>query len=407
MKMEIKCWKSVLEDDSNLKSVLFEIAQIIKDSKKHDEKIGLLTGKFGLIVFLLYYDKYINQTISHKKVQDQLSEIFYEINKGGSTTTFCDGIAGISWGLSHLVKNEFINFDFEDFYSQISACLHQSMYYYVKEEGYFDFLHGAIGIGMLFTQVNTTQSLKYTQELICLLDDISIKEGNRIKWKSQVITAGSVYNFGLSHGIPSIIAFLANAYKNGIEKRISLELMNGAVNYLLSYESDKSDEISIFPSYVDFNGIPNVNSRLAWCYGDLGTSMSLWLAADATNNQDLKQKVINIFLNSSERTDLIKNGVKDAGICHGSAGIAHIFNRMYNYTGIEKFKSTSIYWFDQTLKLRQFEDGLAGFKAKHSDEAGGWTNQISILEGIAGIGLAMISAVSNIEPKWDECLLLS
>ncbi len=30
-----------------------------------------------------------------------------------------------------------------------------------------------------------------------------------------------------------------------------------------------------------------------------------------------------------------------------------------------------------------------------------------LLEGIAGIGLAMISAVSDIEPIWDECLLLS
>ncbi len=29
------------------------------------------------------------------------------------------------------------------------------------------------------------------------------------------------------------------------------------------------------------------------------------------------------------------------------------------------------------------------------------------LEGIAGIGLAFISAISDIEPAWDEYLLLS
>jgi hypothetical protein len=38
---------------------------------------------------------------------------------------------------------------------------------------------------------------------------------------------------------------------------------------------------------------------------------------------------------------------------------------------------------------------------------GGMVSNYGLLEGIAGIGLAMISAVSEVQPDWDNALLLS
>ena len=113
------------------------------------------------------------------------------------------------------------------------------------------------------------------------------------------------------------------------------------------------------------------------------------------------------FLHASKRRDLKENFVLDAGLCHGTAGIAHIFNRMFINTGVTDFKEASDYWFEETLKMATFEDGLAGYKVWRTKEMGGWTNEYGFLEGIAGIGLAMISTISNINPDWDECLLLS
>jgi hypothetical protein len=34
-------------------------------------------------------------------------------------------------------------------------------------------------------------------------------------------------------------------------------------------------------------------------------------------------------------------------------------------------------------------------------------NNYSFLEGIAGIGLALISSVSQVDPTWDNALLIS
>ncbi len=54
-----------------------------------------------------------------------------------------------------------------------------------------------------------------------------------------------------------------------------------------------------------------------------------------------------------------------------------------------------------------FKDGFCGYKKYRAEEHGGWIPEAGLLEGIAGIGLILISIVSDIEPKWDRCLLLS
>ena len=110
---------------------------------------------------------------------------------------------------------------------------------------------------------------------------------------------------------------------------------------------------------------------------------------------------------STHRKSLSDNMVNDAALCHGTAGIAHIFNRFYHITNIPDFKEAAIYWYNQTIQMSKFEDGLAGYKTCISNDSKKLENCTGFLEGIAGIGLALISSVSDIEPSWDEFLLIS
>lgn len=81
---------------------------------------------------------------------------------------------------------------------------------------------------------------------------------------------------------------------------------------------------------------------------------------------------------------------------------------MYHYTGIETFKETAKHWIDLTLGMAFKPDGLAGYKVwRNIKNRQSWINDAGLLEVIAGIGLTLISTISDIEPKWDECLLLS
>lgn len=147
------------------------------------------------------------------------------------------------------------------------------------------------------------------------------------------------------------------------------------------------------------------NSRLAWCYGDLGAAIAFWQAGNTLGEQRWKTEALHILQHASKRIDLHANQVVDAGICHGTAGIAHIFNRFYRETKQIFLKDAADYWINETLKMATQKDGLCGYKAWQGEE--GWVAQQGLLEGIAGIGLVLISYLSTEDAAWDKAFLLS
>lgn len=202
--------------------------------------------------------------------------------------------------------------------------------------------------------------------------------------------------------MPSIAWFLSKLLDLGISRDKVSRLLNRFVSYIFRHSQDTSVRLSHFPGWVVGESSP-ADSRLAWCYGDPGLGIGLWQASVSSGNKEWERKIIDVLLHSTRRRELRKNAVVDAGMCHGTVGIAHIFNRMFHYTGIETFEEAARYWFDETLKMAVFEDGYAGFKRFHSQ----WINSADIFDGISGIGLAIIAAVSNIEPRWDRMMMLS
>jgi lantibiotic modifying enzyme len=135
--------------------------------------------------------------------------------------------------------------------------------------------------------------------------------------------------------------------------------------------------------------------------------MALWQAARTIQNKEWECIALDILLHTTTRKNPAKERVIDGGICHGSSGIAHIYNRLYQSTGIDVFRDAAIHWIDDTLAKAQFIDGIAGYKTWHSPKYGGWITHTGLLEGVSGIGLVLLSFISDIEPRWDECLLLS
>ena len=94
-------------------------------------------------------------------------------------------------------------------------------------------------------------------------------------------------------------------------------------------------------------------------------------------------------------------------LCHGSAGRAHIFNRLYQATGESLFAETALYWFDETLSLRTPGEGTGGFLVNEHGTDDALLNVHGLLMGAAGLGLTLTAACHSIEPQWDRALLLS
>ncbi|HEX2223156.1 MAG TPA: lanthionine synthetase LanC family protein, partial [Thermoanaerobaculia bacterium] len=147
-------------------------------------------------------------------------------------------------------------------------------------------------------------------------------------------------------------------------------------------------------------------SRLAWCYGDPGLAVTLLVAARGAGVPEWEKAAVDTAVSAAARPYELSR-IRDAGLCHGSAGIAHLFNRLYQATGEPRLAEAARFWFDWTLEFRQPGNGVAGFRSWNTDTDGGqmWRGDAGFLEGAAGVGLALLAATSPIEPEWDRLLL--
>ncbi len=389
---------------------LGEISEVLlENTGKLEKNLGVMGGKAGVALFFFYYAQLTMEEKYIDFAHSLLAEIFDEINNEFTLHTLAGGLAGVGWTMELLEQNDFIEADTNEMLESLDGYLHKAMIFDIQK-GNYDFLHGAVGTGTYFlSRLKNAQSKNHLIQLVDHLDELSQEDTDgRLKWESTLDhekdTKG--FNLSLSHGMSSIVVFLGKLLEQGIYPEKVKPMLEGGMRYILSHQLDVEKFSSNFPSWVS-DEYPMTGSRLAWCYGDLGMGAALWQAARSVGNEEWTAKMVDVLLHTAKRRDLKENSVIDSGLCHGAAGMAHIYNRMFNNTGNETFKETALYWAEQTLKMAHYDDGYAGFKAWHTEKYGGWQPEAGFLEGVAGIGLMFVSLVHAIEPNWDRCLFLS
>ena len=392
-----------------IKQKVDQIAECIFEKiQKNDEaeSYGLYSGEFGILLFLFYYSRYSNNE-KHRLITENYAERLFNrfLNKTKSHT-FCSGLSGILYFFEFLREHDFIDLDISDAQPELDNYLIIRMRQDIQQQ-YYDFMHGALGVGLYFLKKG--KNPQCIKELIDFLYQTAEKDADRqiLKWQSVIDREKNLigYNLALSHGISSIIIFLSRVIKNGYKDEKITEMLSGAVKYVLSQQKDFTQFGSCFPKYIVSNlSEPVSKSRLAWCYGDLGIGMALWQAGEVINNKGWKDKGLEILLQSTKRKFFSDTFIVDAEICHGSAGLAMIFHRMYLETKLNELKDATEFWIRQTLHFSQFDDGLAGYKAWSIDD---WDCNYSLLIGIVGIGLVLTSYIADDMQSWDELFLLS
>lgn len=390
---------------------LGQISEIIyqKVEKPNEGKIGgLYSGEFGVLLFLLYYSNY-----SKEEKKNHLTEVFTErliadLGADISMHTFASGLSGILYLFEFVKEKDLLAVDLAD----IEKILDDFLIYRMQDEmrkPNIDFMHGALGVALYF--LKTHRNEKCINEIIDMLYEIAEKDTDKnvFKWKSyfsiaKEITRSDDYNISLSHGMASIVIFLSRAMKNKIQNNKIIKMLEGAINYILSQRIDFKLYGSHFPKpSLNHDERYPLKSRLAWCNGDLGIAFSLWEAGKVTNNNEWKKIAFDIFIDSTKRLSSSDSGVVDAWICHGSAGIALIFRRMYLETKCNDFLLATNYWIGQTLKMPVFYDEIAYNKDSHLNGE----SDYSFLTGLSGVGLLFLSYLENDEQDWDNMLLLS
>ncbi len=371
-----------------------EVLNNIKNEllKNNGSSNSILSGNSGICLFWYHYNLYKKNEDSFGVFQNSLEEVFDSFNLNQEILTYSNGTIGVLFLLEFFKKKGVIDSEIieQDIYDEINKYA-----VYELDNNNYDILHGGLG-----TLMPTNLANKTDKKLVDLLFKKINSNDNLFLW-NDFFTEQIHFNLGLAHGNPGYLAILVQ--NKFFLTPSNFKKVEKIIKSIKSFKIENAT-LSLYPNYSSNQN----SSRLGWCYGDLGIASAFWQAGKAFNEDAWQQESIDIMLHSAKRKNLTENGVLDAGICHGAAGIAHFFNRFYKETGIKEFDEARWYWLDETLKMAKHNDGLAGYKSWHGDNKE-WINDYSLLEGIAGIGLVLLGFLTDdVEDlDWDRCLLLS
>ncbi|MEM7353501.1 MAG: lanthionine synthetase C family protein [Acidobacteriota bacterium] len=225
-------------------------------------------------------------------------------------------------------------------------------------------------------------------------------------WQRQ-LAPGGYYDVGVAHGNPAVLALLARCVGAGLRADELTPVLERCVKWVLDQGTSGR-----FPGRV-VEGVDRLpKPRLSWCYGDPGVAGALRVAAAACGRADWQEQAVRIARRTATR-EPGETGIDDASLCNGSAGLAHVFHRFYRATGDAELGRAARFWFADSLDRRQPDRGVGGFQAcvlppgKTGRAAIEWVDEPGLLTGAAGTGLCLLAAVSDLEPVWDRCVLLS
>jgi len=302
----------------------------------------------------------------------------------------------------------------EDLNADIDALTLGSL----KRTSIYDLISGLVGFGIYFLERwPKPTAVQGIRAVFDRLENLAEHTNQGITWLTgteflpdwQIKQAPKgYYNLGVAHGIPGIIHFLAQiSTTTAVEPERSHRLLEGAVTWVIAQQRPWGAR-SRFPAWVVPGEEPS-DSRLAWCYGDLGILAVLLQAARRAGRKDW-QAFAHDLLDHCLAWPPDDGDVGDAPLCHGAAGVAHIFNRIYQSEGDPRCRDAAVFWLERALAMRKPETGVGGFSALTRPDPEGpviWEANPAFLDGSIGIALALLAALSPVEPNWDRQLLLS
>ncbi|MFC9440396.1 lanthionine synthetase C family protein [Nocardia sp. NPDC057030] len=218
-----------------------------------------------------------------------------------------------------------------------------------------------------------------------------------------------VFNCGLAHGIPGPLALLALAERVDISVSGQPDAIERVASWLIAHRAD--DEWG--PNWPTAVSLPDPAGAAppsygpthnAWCYGSPGVARSLWLAGTALRDNSLRTLAVDTMTAVYARPPHARRSDHSPGLCHGVAGLLQITLRFAQDTGDAAFVRAAA---ELTTRLLSMFRPETPFGYVALAEGGATANDPGLLDGAAGIALALLAAATDIPPIWDRTLLLA
>lgn len=407
-------WQPILNGPRSkraLDAVQGIIAGIPDPSSAEIPHASLAQGTAGLAVLCAYLA--LADHDDGENAQRFLERAVHALASEPMDPSLYGGFTGIAWATAHLQRQ--LSDSVED---NSDEAIDKALRAYLARSpwrGNYDLISGLVGFGVYaLERLPHPMALKLLECVVERLDETAERNAKGITWFTspellpawqRELCPNGYYNLGLAHGVPGVVALLGQVCAADVKRAKAQPLLEGAVSWLLAQRLGSGGHSS-FPSWLG-PGVERDDCRLAWCYGDAGIAAALLGAARCLGKQTWEREALKIARRAAKRPPETAGAV-DAGLCHGAAGLGHIFNRMFQATGVAWLKQAAIFWFDRTLEMRRPTGGIGGFLALDAvDGERCWVDDPGFLTGAAGVALALLAAITPVEPAWDRVLLLS
>ncbi len=377
------------------------------------DPVSLANGMPGSILFFAYLD----QARPEGGWGDLAVEVFEtaidEMAGLPADPGLYAGFTGMAWVHEHL-QDWFLDGS-DDTGADIAAAVEKALSVPWSD---YDLIQGLVGMGVYaLERLPRPGAERCLRRVVARLSELAELQAGTAAWRIPAdlvppdrrdwFPQGFFFT-GVAHGAAGVISLLSAAHAAGVEAR---PLLDAAVRWLLAQRlppgAGSAFSYETAPEVVPGAPFPRP-TRLAWCHGDPGISAALLGAARRAGEPAWEREALGLARAAAARSGSEKS-IADAGLCHGSGGLLHLFNRMYQATGDPALGDAARFWFDRTLALRRPGEGVAGFLSWEIDAQGnsGGLAAPGFLTGAAGIGLALLAAATPVEPAWDRVLLTS
>lgn len=254
-----------------------------------------------------------------------------------------------------------------------------------------DIISGSAGIGSFLlwadAQLDDASALGLAAAAGRRLIELSAPEHGGLKWMIAPQVTRNYPNF--SHGTAGVSYFLASLYEATGEREF-LDAARAGATYLQELATRTADD-----GRMIFHSEPGNEQLyyLSWCHGPVGTARTFHRLGRLTGDADYRDYVGRLAqaildMKVPERSPGFWNNI---GQCCGNAGVVEFFLALHNVTGESHHLEFAEHVAADIVHRATEEDGgLKWIQAEHRVRPELLIAQTGLMQGAAGVGLAML-----------------
>ena len=256
-----------------------------------------------------------------------------------------------------------------------------------------DIISGSAGTGLFLLYAARELKDPSARELAILggrrLIELGRPEGGGLKWSWDVDPKNPRLMPNFAHGTAGVAYFLATLYRE-TKKKEFLDAAIAGARYLQSVAKTDGDACLIFHNEENGRDL----HYLGWCHGPAGTARLFYRLYQVTADRAWME-----WVRKSARADM-ESGIPDkrtpgfwnnVSQCCGSAGVAEFFLNLYRVTKDRRYLEFSKRMAaDLLARATREENGMKWTQAEHRVKPDLLVAQTGYMQGAAGIGMLLL-----------------